>query len=82
MKSYLLADPANVMTNCKQLGLLPAPTWNHEVDHQAHGAGEEDDPDDSLHYVAAILSDVLEAVQGSLSKVRLDMFGQREHYSN
>lgn len=61
-----MTDPANVMTNCKQLG--PAltshlSTWNHEVDHQAHGAGEEDDPDDSLHDVPAILSDVLEAVQ-------------------
>ena len=72
----------NVMTNSKQLGLPwpPGSTWNHEADHEAHRAGEEDDPDDSLHNVPAILRDVLEAVQGGLRTVTLALLSQPRHF--
>ena len=61
-------------------GLSPDLTWNHEADHETHGAGEENDPDDSLDDVPAILGDVLEAVQGGLGTVTLPLLPQSQHH--
>ena len=57
-------------------------TWQHENDCQHDPRADQDDPEQSLQSDPTLLGDVLEAVQGSLGKVRLDMFGQREHCSN
>ena len=78
---FISPNLTNVMTNCKQVGLVwpLASTWNHEVDHQTHGGGEEDDPDDSLHDVPAVLRDVLEAMQGGLRTVTLPLLSQSWH---
>ena len=57
-------------------GLSPDLTWNHEADHETHGAGEENDPDDSLYDVPPVLRDVLEAMEGGLRTVTLPLLSQ------
>ena len=60
------------MANNKQV----TSTWYHEVDHQTHGACEENDPDDSLYDVPPVLRDVLEAMEGGLRTVTLPLLSQ------
>ena len=66
------------MANCKHTPALTS-TWDHEAHHETHGAGEQDDPDDPLHDVSAVLCDVLETVERGLSTVALALFCQPRH---
>ena len=66
------------MANCKHVQPLTS-TWDHEVHHETHGAGEEDDPDDPLHDVPAVLRDVLETVERGLGTVTLALLYQPRH---
>ena len=44
-------------------GLWTGLTWNHEGDHEAHSAAEEEAPEEVLHHVATILCDVGQSCQ-------------------
>lgn len=66
------------MANSKHIPALTS-TWDHEADHEAHGAGEEDDPDDPLHDGPAVFCDVLETVERGLGTVTLALFCQPRH---